>query len=249
MPRCVDRRHSTSVPSLRGRLVARWTWQPDKWDRLLTVAELAGSDGSVLDVGGRGHELASLLGAARVTSLNVEAPADVVVPAGRLPYPDDAYDVVTSSDVLEHIPVAQRAAHVAELVRVAGRRVVIGVPCGSPGKCAAERDLADWMRAEHSLTLPFLAEHLEHGLPRPADVVDWARAADPARTVRVHFTGSYPEGDELLRTAVRARYGHDLRALTRFVVRWVLRRRFPLEQQQRPSSDRAFIVVERAGAR
>src|SRR5436189_3422166 len=80
---------------LRGtvaRLQARWLWQPDKWERLGVVARLAApAPGvSVADVGGRGHEMAGLLPGCRVTSINVEAPCDVVVDGDRLPFDDHA---------------------------------------------------------------------------------------------------------------------------------------------------------------
>jgi hypothetical protein len=240
---------SVSESSLRrsGRWRARWAWQPDKWERLLAVAELAGPGGRVLDVGGRGGELGSLLGRDRVTSLNVEPPADVVAAPGPLPYADGAFDVVTSSDVLEHVPVGDRPDHVAELVRVARRRVVIGVPCGSPQKRAAEQELAGWLRTEHGVRLDFLDEHVTHGLPAPAEVEGWARHADPAADVRLWFAGSYVEGDALLRDAVRARYARDPRALARLARAWLGRRRAPLGATQEPLSDRLFVVVEKPG--
>jgi hypothetical protein len=228
-----------------GRWRARWAWQPDKWDRLLTVAELAGPTGRVLDIGGRGRELGALLGAHRVTSLNVVEPADLVVPAGPLPLPDGAYDVVTSSDVLEHLPPADRPGHVRELLRVARRRVVIGVPCGSPQKRAAERELAAWLATEHGVRLGFLDEHLAHGLPDPAEVLAWVRAAQPEGVVQTWFTGSFPEGDALLRGALVARYGRDPVALAQLGLRWLTRRRSTRSAGQRPLSDRLFVVVDK----
>jgi hypothetical protein len=228
-----------------GRWWARWAWQPDKWDRLLTVAELAGPHGRVLDVGGRGRELGSLLGADRVTSLNVAEPADVVVPAGPLPFPDGAFGVVTSSDVLEHIPPAARPGHVAELVRVASHRVVLGVPCGSPQKRAAERELAAWLAQHHGARLAFLDEHLAHGLPAPEEVLAWARAAAPDGTVRAWFAGSFPEGDALLRQALNARYRRDPAALLRLGRGWARRRRSTRAATSGPLSDRLFVVVDK----
>jgi hypothetical protein len=54
------------------RWLARWTWQPDKWERLSTVAGLVGPATRVLDVGGRGTELAGLLRGVEVTTVNIE---------------------------------------------------------------------------------------------------------------------------------------------------------------------------------
>src|SRR5947209_6118432 len=98
------------------RVLARLFWHRDKWHRLVLAAECAHAAHSVLDVGGRGNELARLLPQARVISANVEPPADVLVSGDQLPFPDGSFDMVTSCDVLEHIPPNRRQLHVAEVV-------------------------------------------------------------------------------------------------------------------------------------
>ena len=106
-------RPNARLPTV-GRWVARATWQPDKWERLSLVAEHVGADAAnVLDVGGRGHEMARLLPSARVMSANVRSPADTIVPPDGLPFDDDAFDVVTSCDVIEHMEADRRAGHMA----------------------------------------------------------------------------------------------------------------------------------------
>ncbi|MCU1497548.1 MAG: Methyltransferase type 11 [Acidimicrobiales bacterium] len=53
---------------------------------------------------------------------------------GRLPFPDDAFDLVLAIEVLEHVPYPELA--LAELHRVARRDIVVSVP-REPIWCAA----------------------------------------------------------------------------------------------------------------
>jgi hypothetical protein len=199
---------------------------------------------SVLDVGGRGRQMATLLRPAAVTSLNVEPPADVLVAAGNpLPFPDDAFDVVLSTDVLEHVPESQRQAHVDELVRVARRRVVLCWPLGSLEKDAAEKRLHDQLRSELGLELDFLEEHLRYGLPREEAVRSMVRAAAPEARQSWLFHDGIAVGDQALLDAMRARHRLDVRALLRFV-RGAYLHRPRLRSASSSDTSRAFVVVD-----
>lgn len=235
-------------PRPRASLVARWLWQPDKWERLTTVAMLARpalhEGDRVADVGGRGHELRGLLAGCEVTSINLEPPCDVLVEPGRLPFDDAAFDVVLSTDVLEHVPADQRREHVAELVRVASRRVVLCFPCGSETKDASEQRLATTLEERYGTRFDFLDEHLACGLPRAADVVDLVRAADPAATTHVLFQDGVLEAERLLLDAVRAVKGREPGAFLRSARAWTVRRRPVLTDVVSPDNNRAYVVVD-----
>jgi hypothetical protein len=222
-------------------------WQPDKRTRLRQVAALVDGDGArVLDVGGRGAELAAVLRGHTVTSANVEAPCDVLVPArGPLPFPDAAFDVVTSTDVLEHVPAPDRAAHVAELVRVAARQVVMCFPPGTQEKSAAERRLQQRL-SELGRRFDFLDEHVARGLPQVGDVVAAALAAAPEATVDVRYHEGRSAGDALLLDAVaalRLRPGPAWRVARAWVRPW----QRPLVPTSGPDVHRAFVTVRLRG--
>jgi len=233
--------------ALVGRAAARILWQPDMWDRLVLAAKCVDAASTVMDVGGRGHQLARFLPSAKVSTANVVPPADFIVDARVLPFTDGQFDVVTSCDTLEHMPAEQRPGHIAELVRVARRRLVICCPYGSPEKQKAEWDVAEVVRDVVGTTLPYLQEHLEFGFPPEEDVLAMVRAAAPGAQVRCLYYGDYPSGNALLLDGVRARWGHDPKALLRFMWRAYLRPRRPrLEPTSTPTTARLYLVADMA---
>jgi Methyltransferase domain len=236
---------SARTPNV-ARLVARTTWQPDKWERLSLIAEHVGPDmTSVLDVGGRGHEMAGLLAPARVVTVNVQPPADVVIPPGDLPFHDDSFDAVTSCDVLEHMDAYLRPGHLAELLRVAQRRLVLCCPWGSPEKDASELRLAEMLKDELDLNLDFLDEHIRFGLPTEVDIRAMIVAAAPDARITTRYQDGFQAGDAMLMDAMRARYGHDPKALIRYLRNaYIGRGRPQLGSASSPDSHRLFVIVD-----
>lgn len=199
------------IRTLAGRLARRVLHPRDTWERHLIVARAVEHPGTVLDVGGRPGELAAFLPASSVTALNVDEPADVVASGTRLPFGDDAFDAVTSIDVLEHLPAARRRSHVEELVRVARRQVVLCCPLGTPAHVDAERELARWYRSETGRPHRFLEEHLANGLPTEQELRELVR--DLPFRFDLAFHGDFRRANEVFRASVQKRllrYGREL---------------------------------------
>lgn len=87
----------------------------------------------------------------------------------RLPFPDESFDVVISSDMLEHVPTPARRAAITEMGRVAGRYLVIGFPSGEVARKHDEAVASklDRLRIRRP---PWLVEHLADDPPVGAEV-------------------------------------------------------------------------------
>jgi Methyltransferase domain len=216
----------------------------DTWERHHFVAEFAGEAKTVLDVGGIAEQLASFMPGAEVTALNVgDERADVHFDGLRIPYPDDAFDAVVSLDVLEHIDRESRGTHLAELARVAARRVVLCCPLGTPEHVEAERELAAWYRETTGSSHRFLEEHIERGLPTESEIEALAAAAGLG--AMLHFHGDFRRANHLFRLSTRLRQRPTPKSFSAYAVaRLDLRRDRQLSPDSSPWSNRVFAVAD-----
>ena len=122
----------------------------------------------ILDVGGREWLFSAFLPGHRVTVADLETTG---VDGRALPFPPRSFDVVTCHHVLEHIPAGDRPTLLAELVRVAKRRVYLTGPF-SDTPFAAE---IDHFLSRLAPDNPYLQEHIRLGLPSLAEVEAWLR--------------------------------------------------------------------------
>jgi hypothetical protein len=216
---------------------------PDTWERHAIVADLLGEPASVLDVGGVAGQLRRFLPRSRITSVNVEGPADVVFDGSTLPFPDSSFEAVTSLDVLEHVDPAERRAHVEELVRVASLRVVLCCPLGTDDHVRAEHELAGWHLRVTGRPHRFLEEHLRNGLPSEAELR--RLASDTGCSFRLAFSGDFRRVDELFRLGVLARARRRPRDLAAYArARLGPRAEVGLSVTSGPYTNRAFLVGE-----
>jgi Methyltransferase domain len=216
----------------------------DTWERHYFVARFAAGAKIVLDVGGIAEQLASFMPEAKVTALNVgDERADVHFDGLRIPYPDDAFDAVVSLDVLEHIERENRALHVAELARVATRRIVLCCPLGTPEHVEAERELAGWYRGTVGSPHRFLEEHIERGLPTESEIAELASAAGLDATLRFH--GDFRRANRLFRLSTRLKQHPTPASLFGYAAaRFDPRRDRELASESGTWSNRVFLVAE-----
>lgn len=178
-------------------------WRLDCWDRGTRVvdaiqrllAETAPAGGGaqaspidVLDIGGGNSGLASLLPAGRFRVVTLDRKRhllrstrgpSLLADGSRLPFRDASFTIVASTDVLEHVPDAARAAFLADAARVATLGVIVHCPVnGENGRyegLSLDRQFQEWHLRHLGVPEPNTNEHLEAGLP----TVEQVRAALP----------------------------------------------------------------------
>ncbi|GEM_PF-3676785 len=140
------------------------------------IAALGDDPFRILDVGGREWFFSAFLPRNRVTVADLETTG---LDGRALPFPPRSFDVVTCHHVLEHVPESDRPALLAELVRVARRRVYLTGPFRET-PFAAE---IDRFLSQLAPDNPYLQEHLQMGLPSLIEVETWLRDRGLSYTV------------------------------------------------------------------
>ena len=144
------------------------------------------SAGRIFDFWGRPHRpIAEFLPHRRTVTLDVmpnPLPGYLRGRGDALPFRHDAFDVVSSVDVLEHVPPAARAAVVKQATRVARRAVILAAPFASPEVDRAEALVSGFIARACGYVQGQLREHRELGWPDlPATVREIESAGWTAR--------------------------------------------------------------------
>jgi cyclopropane fatty-acyl-phospholipid synthase-like methyltransferase len=82
----------------------------------------------------------------------------------EMPFADDSFDVVVALDLLEHLPADDRPQALAQLRRVARKRLIVGCPT-SVGALASDERLAQFYQRIRRPMPIWLEEHLRNGFP------------------------------------------------------------------------------------
>jgi hypothetical protein len=105
-----------------------------------------------------------------------------------LPFSNHAFDLVSSVDVLEHVPPVARPKVLAEALRVSRRLVVVAAPFRSPDVDRVEALVSEFILRACGYVQGQLREHRDLGWPDLAETV--ARIEAAGWTTRVFAYGS-----------------------------------------------------------
>ena len=167
--------------------------------RLVSLLWKEGSPQRILDVGGHTSPLKQMLPEHRIFLVDVAEPGSlthlplrfdgyVQASGAILPFRDDAFDLVTAHDTLEHIPPEFREGFISEVLRVSRGFVILNQPVYHLETEEAERRLLEYLARIRPEEHRFLKEHAEYGLPRTE------RVDEALNDAGVEFT-SFPNGN------------------------------------------------------
>jgi len=131
----------------------------------------------ILDIGGYEGKLAWFMPQhTRLTILDQKAAPEegntsyIRGDARDLPFADKSFDLVISSDMLEHLATEDRLIAFREMFRVSRRFVIMAAPFNSIYNQKAEEYINTQFRDHTGRDHPFLIEHIQNGLPDLEDL-------------------------------------------------------------------------------
>jgi len=150
----------------------------------------------ILDVGGGVNGLSHFVkNEVIVSNLNV---GDIIADGKNLPLADNQFDIVTSIDVLEHVPKKDRQRFINELLRVAHKKVILSTPLGSDAHNKAEGKLLAYMESKGSNS-DYLKEHIKNGLPTKKELEKYF----PKNKTFFFFSGDFRLNNFLFKAQIK----------------------------------------------
>jgi hypothetical protein len=150
-------------------------WNPDialRYLPIVKVVKAAGLADQVTDIGSGSIGIAPYL-KRPITGVDTDLGPSVhplLHPVNSsvlsTPFEDRSRPCVISVDMLEHLPPDIRQQAVDELVRIAGKLLVLAVPSG-PAAEEHDRATAKAFRQARGAEFRYLTEHVANGLPTP----------------------------------------------------------------------------------
>jgi hypothetical protein len=219
------------------------------FDKPSTAPPLSSLPWSILDVGGRAELLSRFLTTPIITA-NPDGTGHLAASATALPFRDDTFTAVVSIDTLEHLSTAARPQAVAEFWRVAQRGLVVAAPFGSPAHRAHEIELDQLYRTIYGRPHPYLAEHVQYGLPDLDEIMGWrSTLAPPPIRTQLYFAGDFHWQGASFARAARAHLQSRWRARVTHGYNWLstgaLFRRVRLTATPTAVSNRFYLVLEK----
>ncbi len=209
----------------------------DTFIRHRIVAALACkfNPGTILDVGGEGM-LKLFLPQIQITTANVKS-ADICYSGDKMPLNDNSFDLVVSLDTMEHLPKNKRKDFLLELYRVSKKGFIICAPLGTSEHLDYEKKiLASGKLSGDSYT--YLAEHVDFGLPTPAEVSEMAELF----SAKVFYEGDFREVGSS-KNGIMAYYGLLVQTIRNMVIDMFWQDNKYLRTNYEPCTNRFFLIA------
>lgn len=172
-----------------------YRWHPEVALRYLPIVESIkkiDKNSSILDVGSGGLGIAPYI-KRPVTGLDIEfyppfhpGLKQVKGSAMEIPFPDNSFDIVVSTDTLEHVTSGNRSKAVEEMMRVAAKFIFIAVPAGKKAQQLDEKLDLEYKKIHHT-HYHFLKEQIGFGLPSLEEILKEIKNASRATKKKVEI--------------------------------------------------------------
>jgi len=156
----------------------------DIYERHKVVGGLIKNAETVVDIGGELNLLSQFCQPTKLIVANLTS-GDVIIEKNNLPFGKNTFDVVTSIDVLEHIPKAKRKEFINHLIKIAKKRVILSFPIGTSKHISYEKKIQKFLE-EREIDVKYIKEHIAYGLPTALDVNNYFEDFK----VRIFYSGN-----------------------------------------------------------
>lgn len=140
----------------------------DVYERHRKVGSYIQNTQTVLDVGGELNHLSHFCRPKKIVVANLKS-GDVIISGNQLSFAKNSFDVVTSIDVLEHIPKPKRTKFIRDLLKVASQKVILSFPIGTKKHIRYEKEMYDYL-IKNKQNVEYLSEHILYGLPTNEEI-------------------------------------------------------------------------------
>lgn len=144
---------------------------------------------TILDVGGNHESCLSFFPDKKITVLNIKnydvSPKIKFIKASmtKIPFKTNSFDLIISNDTLEHVHKKDRPQGITEMIRVAKKGLIIGVPCGKKAKKYETFVLK--LGKAFGKNMKWLSEHAEAQLPIDADIINIIKKNKKVETLEI----------------------------------------------------------------
>jgi O-antigen biosynthesis protein len=140
--------------------------QYQRYSAIEKVIKILGSN-RILEVGAAFSPLQQMVSSPKIVSVDQKfAPnLNLRCDALKVPFRDQSYELVVSTDVLEHISSEKRDAFLTEIMRVSSQYLILGFPHQSKLGVMADQLLSEFIQKVRGKSYEFLDEHAKFGLP------------------------------------------------------------------------------------
>jgi hypothetical protein len=238
----------SSIKKLFAFLVAyKYLLPADIYERHKFISKFIKADKNILDVGGSMSRLGDFTNNCKITTADITKPADILYDGKRVPVEDKSYDIVTSIDVMEHIPSIARPDFVKELNRIAKEIIIISAPLGTDFHLEYEKKTLKYYQ-DKKIKLPFLEEHVKIGLPTPEEVKKFKEKYNG----KTYFSGDVRVTEKLFRIHTyenKNKYLNQIIFLLKLLFNLFMNiamYRFFVNRKQTEYTNRFYLVIKKS---